>query len=345
MTILNILDILKKYTDENHRISATQIGELLKKEYSQQVDRKTIKSNLTNLIDYGYQIGYTETLRKKNNGEDEIIYSDWYLERDFTDAELRLLIDSLLFSKHIPHRQCQDLIAKLVSLSNSYFKPRVKYIHTIPESLLENRSLFLNIEILDEAITNKKRVQFNYISDYDIDKKPILHKNKNGTAKVYKVNPYQMAATNARYYLICSHKYYPQTVSNYRIDRIVNIKLLDEPITSANEVPAFKNSFNLPKHMAENIYMFGGESVWVKFRAKRYLIKDILDWFGCDVKLSEISNDDNTDDIIADIKVNAQAMVYWALQYGEHIDVFTPIELRQRIGSAAKIIAEKYGER
>ena len=108
MLILNILEILKKHSDENHRLSQKEIGEILKRDYFTEVDRKAIKRNLMNLIDFGYDIEFTETKRINKNGEEEVIYSDWYLNRDFTDAELRLLIDSLLFSKHIPYNQCNS---------------------------------------------------------------------------------------------------------------------------------------------------------------------------------------------------------------------------------------------
>jgi predicted DNA-binding transcriptional regulator YafY len=277
-------------------------------------------------------------VRKNKNGEEEIIYSDWYLNREFVDAELRLLIDSLLFSKHIPYNQCKELIGKLEGLSNTYFKSKVKHIRTMPEKLPENKALFYTIEILDEAISRKKRVQFHYISDFGTDKKPCLHKNQDGTTTIYKVNPYQMAATNGRYYLICTHKYYPD-VSNYRIDRISDIRLLeDEPITPMKEIPALKNGLDLPKHMAEHIYMFGGDSVSVKFRAKRYIIKDVLDWFGPDIRL----RDEDSENVLVDVKVNEQAMLYWSLQYGEHIEVLEPKGFRERIHNAAKAIYDKY---
>ena len=62
-----------------------------------------------------------------------MILSDFYLERDFSDAELRLLIDSLLFSKHIPYSQCKELIEKLEGLSNKYFEAKVKHIKIAAE--------------------------------------------------------------------------------------------------------------------------------------------------------------------------------------------------------------------
>jgi predicted DNA-binding transcriptional regulator YafY len=106
------------------------------------------------------------------------------------------------------------------------------------------------------------------------------------------------------------------------------------------DIPALKNGLDLPKHMAENIYMFGGEGIWVKFRAKKYIIKDILDWFGHDVRFS--GETDNEVDV--SVCVNQDAMFYWALQYGEHIEVLEPTGLREKVGNAVKAIAKKYGK-
>jgi len=337
MLILNILDILKKYSDENHRISARDIGERLEREYAQRVDRKAIKRNLMNLIDFGYDIEYTETVRTKKNGEEETVYSGWYLNREFIDAELRLLIDGLLFSKHIPGSQCSQLIEKLEGLSNTYFRSKAKHILTMPE-LPENRELFYTIEILDEAISAGRQVAF-YYNEHGIDKKQHPRKNSDGSPKEYEVSPYQMAAANGRYYLIGKGREYPDT-SNYRVDRIADIRILDLPATPMRDIPELKNGLNLPKHMAERIYMFSGESAHVRFRAKPYLISDIIDWFGRDVRLRE----DAGGSVLADVRVNEQAMFYWSMQYGGHIEVLEPQRLREKLGRAAAKIAAKYNE-
>ena len=46
MLIMNILDILKRYTDENHRLSQKEIMDILEREYEMKVERKAIKRNL-----------------------------------------------------------------------------------------------------------------------------------------------------------------------------------------------------------------------------------------------------------------------------------------------------------
>ena len=121
MLIVNILDILKRCSDVEHRLSQKDILKILESEYSMKADRKAVKRNLMNLLESGFKLEYSESVRVNKMGEEETIYTDWYMVRDFSNAELRLLIDGLLFSKHIPYRQCKDLIEKLKKLSNKYF--------------------------------------------------------------------------------------------------------------------------------------------------------------------------------------------------------------------------------
>ena len=175
MLIMHILDILKKYTDEDHRLSQKEIGEILKNEYDMVVDRKSIKRNLMDLIDLGFEIEYSESVRLVPNKvtgqlEESCFLSDFYLVRNFADSELRLLIDSLLFSKHIPYSQCKELIGKLEGLSNRYFRARVGHIRTMPDLSLHSQQLFYTIEVLDEAIGKGRQVSFTYNS-YGTDKK------------------------------------------------------------------------------------------------------------------------------------------------------------------------------
>lgn len=338
LLIINILDILKKYTDENHRLSQRDILALLEKEYNMQADRKSVKRNLMDLIDFGYPISYSESVRTDKNGNEQIIYTDWYMEHEFDDGELRLLIDSLLFSKHIPYAQCRELIKKLEGLSNIYFHAKVKHICTMSETLSTNKQLFYTIDILDEAISQKKKVIFEYYS-YDVDKKLYPRKRADGTVREYIVSPYQLAATNGRYYLICNYDKFDD-LSNYRVDRICNIRLLDEPAKSKDQVKGLKNGLDLSGHIAEHIYMFAGESIRVKFRANRCIINDMIDFFGVGAQFSDVTETD----LIVTVKVNEEDMFKWAVQYGEHAVVLEPKSLRDRVYSALKIAMRMYEE-
>lgn len=331
MVVINILDILKKYSDMDHRLTQAQIMDILKKEYYMDVDRRTVKRNLMNLLDFDFGIDYTEILKKNEKGEDVPICTDWYITRDFDDSELRLLIDSVLFSKHIPRTQCRKLIEKLKGLSNIYFDKKVGHICGLPENSPENKELFYTIDILDEAISKGKKVSFVY-NAYGADKK--LHPKRE---REYIINPYQMVATNSRYYLICNYDKY-DTLSNYRIDRITGIKILDEKRKPVKELQ--EGEINLPKHMAEHLYMFAGESIRAKFKAKNYIIDQVIDWFGTEPRMTEI----NDEECVIEVNVNKEAFFCWAMQYGLHIEVLEPLDMRNRIADAAKQLSEKYNK-
>jgi predicted DNA-binding transcriptional regulator YafY len=300
---------------------------LLEKDYDIKVDRKAIKRNLMNLVDVDeYDINYSETIRINKDGEEETIYSDWYIEHDFDDSELRLLIDGLLFSKHIPYSQCKTLIKKLTGLSSTYFQSHVKHIQNLPESLPRNPELLYTIEILDEAINKKKKVSFNY-TVYGLDKKKHPSLDHEGNPKKFTMNPYQMVGTNGRYYLVCNLEG-KNDIANYRVDRITNIELLDEPVKSLKKVKGAEYGLNLPQHMAEHVYMFSGEGIRVKFRADKAIIDNLVDWFGTEFDIKELA--DNRIEVV--LKVNETAMKCWALQFSPYgIEVVTPKSLRDSV--------------
>ncbi len=339
--ILNILDILRRYSDENHRLSQKDIADILRKKYGMSVERKDIRRNLLNLMDCGYEIEYSESIRMVPNPrtgepEESYLWSDFYLVRDFTDGELRLLIDSLLFSKHIPWSQCKELVEKLEGLSNVYFRSRVKHIRTMPDSAPVNKQLFYTIETLDEAISRGRQVAFHYTA-CGTDKKPHPRLNEDGSVKEYVVSPYQMAAANGRYYLIaCTEPH--DNVSHYRLDRITDIHLLDTPAKPAREVKGLENGIDLPRHMAEHLYMFAGESTPVTFRAKKYILNDVIDWFGTDVSFSN----EVEDEVTVRVTVNLQAMRRWAVQYGPHVRVLSPDSLAAEVKRDLTAAVELY---
>lgn len=342
LLIMNILDILKKYTDENHRLSQKEIVEILDNEYDMKTDRKSVKRNLMNLIEFGYDIEYSESLRiyknKQGNEIESLILSDFYLNRDFNNSELRLLIDSVLFSKHIPYSQCKELVEKLERLSNVYFKSKVNHICNLPDYQPSNNQIFYTIEILDEAISKGLQVSFTY-NHYDIDKKHHPNKNKDGVEREYIINPYQIVATNGRYYLVCNYDKYDD-VSHYRLDRITNIKLLDTTVKPKTKVKGLEYGINLPKHLAEHLYMFAGESIVVKFIAKRYILNDVIDWFGKHIKFSDATDEEVT----VTVTVNPIAMKMWALKYSRHVKVISPQSFVDEIKADIDFAKKNYEE-
>ena len=356
LVILYILDILQKYTDEEHRLSQKEIQDILKREYEMTVDRKAVKRNLLNLIEYESNIEYREVSRKdifrkkdsvsyigtsdfadKEISEDDLLWTDFYLKQKFTNEELRLLIDSLLFSKHIPYSQAKELIKKLESLSNIYFKSCSQYIYPLPVERTDNKQVFYNIAILDDAIRKKKKVLFEY-AEYHTDKKMHLKKREDGSVREYIITPYQMAVQEGKYYLICNYDKYDD-ISNYRVDRIRNIQILEEKGKPFETLKwSGHQPMNLNEYMKEHVYMYSSENAFVKFRIVKAMISDVIDLFGKGVNFSE----ETDTHVSVSVHVNERAAEQFAKNYAPDVVILQTKRLRDKLRDDLKKAWEAY---
>ena len=343
MLILDILDILKRYSDQNHRLSQKDIAELLEQDYGMTADRKSIRRNLLDLMDCGYEIEYRETVRKVTNGktgrtEESTTWTDFYLVRDFTDGELRLLIDSLLFSRNVPLAQGRELMCKLERLSSKYFQSRVRHIRSVQDPAPRNKQLFYTIEVLDEAISRGRQVEFSYL-EYGTDKLQHKRCRSDGSPRLYRINPYQMAAREGWYYLICNNDRY-ETVANYRIDRIADIRMLDTPVKPFETLEGTRhNGLNLARYMAENVFMYAGENIAATFRIPRGMISDVIDLFGLDVVFS---NETETHVDVRIRQISEGSVLQFAKRYAPDVIILSPQRLVDQLREDLRTAEELY---
>lgn len=339
MMMLCIVDILRRYADKDHGLRQQDIVNILEKDYQVKVDRKTVERYLDDLIVFGEEIGYrvnydvtkrTTSMVNKETGKTEDVETDirhgFYLDKDFYDEELRLLIDNLLYSQYIPYYHRKDLIDKIRNLSGKHFQEKVRHVANLPKNQSTNQDFFYTIDVLDEAIGKNRQVSFSYL-EYDIDKK--LHKRCDafGNVRIYIINPYQMVMKEGKYYLICNYDKY-EDISNYRIDRIADIQILDTPIKPFKKLKgANSQNLDLTKYMNEHMYMYSGENVHAKFRVVNAMISDVIDIFGADVKFS------NKTERYVDVSVyvNENAMFQFAKNYSPDVVVLSPEKLVERV--------------
>lgn len=354
--LLDILNVLQKYSDEDNGLNQKSIIDILEREYGYEnlyPKRRTVKNNIDKLLEYSdrddrnaIEIEYKSNdryLMDKKTGKEKVNYehSNFRYIHDFTYGELRLMIDSILFSKHIPSGQKQEMIEKLEKLSSIHFNSRMKYIQSLSTVEPINYQLFINIEEIEEAIRAGKQIMFTY-NQYTVDEQNKLvlqpRTNKDGTVKEYTINPYQMVATNGRYYLICNNDAY-DNLSNYRVDRIANIKVLKTQRKPLRKLADMDGRLDLAKYMAERIYMYQGKASSVKLRLKKVIITDFIDWFGSkQIDFSEQTEEE----ITARVTVNEEAMRKWALQYGLYVRVLSPPKLVEQVKKDIQQVVEKY---
>lgn len=314
-----ILEILKEYSDQEHRLTQQEIIRLLKSNYDMDCDRRSVKNNVVSLKELGYEISMEDGY--------------YLLEREFDDAELRMLIDSVLFSKNLTQKQAKTLIEKLKGMGNRYFSAKVNHVSNLPELHHgDNKQLMYVLDTINEAISQHKKISFVY-NKYGSDFK--LHPKRE---EKYVVNPYQMVANNGFYYLIGNYDKYDD-ISHYRLDKMTCVEMLTEKVKPQNQVTGLEQGLNLPKHMAEHIYMFSGESVAINMLVDETIISELVDWFGNDFYVIEKRRNNQ---VLVRLKCNEQAFFYWALQYGPYVEVLEPVSLRSKIAEAVSEMNEKY---
>lgn len=305
-----ILKILTEYSDASHILPMQDLTAKMRSLYALDVDRRTVYSAIDLLSKLGYDISD---------------YSDngvgYYLrERDFETAEVHMLMDAVYAHQAIPPAQTQKLVKKLLGLLSTYDRQAYRSLTVVKtERKTENQEVFLNVELLDEAIQRKHQVQFTYLA-YGMDKK--LHPRRE---KPYTVNPYRLLFTNEHYYLLCRMAG-KERLSLYRADLMRSVALTDEPI---ERVPTEQELL-----AAENgtVYAWYGTTETVELRCKKHCLGDVIDKFGPSAQITP----EGEDTFLAHVQAAPAGVKFWALQYLPHVEVLRPDWLRQQVMDAIR---------
>ena len=319
LALLRIWQILQRHSDYDHPMTQEEIIKYLENDYGIQMERKAVGKNIADLRDAGIDIGSCRA-------------GSYIDSREFEDSELKLLIDGVLQSKHITARHSKDLIEKLCGLSNKYFRSHVKNVYSVNDwSKTDNQALFYNIDIVDEAIASGKQVQYDY-NKYGVDAK--LHRSS-----FQRMSPYQLILHNQRYYLMGYSDYWGHMVF-HRMDRISNMRIYDKPATPITNVKGYENGIDYKQIASTMPYMYTDTPERIEFIADEFIVDQIVDWFGKDIKMSMLPDVDKK--VKVELFASPNAMEHWALQYLNHVEVIRPEGLRDKIREALSGGIDKY---
>ena len=173
MLNLWILDILRRYSGKTHPLTHEKIIEHLKMEYDLDCRRSTVGTYIHDFEEDRFRqvFGYSVHCDKRGTG--------YFLKGEFSDAELRLLIDSVLASRGLPTRAAKDLIKKLIRQGSFEFQKAANSytgadLQGFPRS--SNERVMDNIVVMQEAIQNGHQLSFIY-NNYALDKNNRVNDN------------------------------------------------------------------------------------------------------------------------------------------------------------------------
>ena len=301
LKLLKIWEILRQETDEAHPMSSVELLERLEA-IDIKCDRRTLYADIQALNESGYKINCN---RRKTN--------EYFVERrEFSMAEIQILMDAVQAASFITEEKTALLVDKIAELAGSRkaeaIKKNIVAFNTVKS---HNEDIFGTVATITQALEQDKKIEFLYF-DYDTNKRRIYRKEN----KVYKVNPVATIFSNDKYYLLCYDDKHGNP-SHYRIDRMAEMK-----ISSENIVPSKLSELcAIQKHKKQLFGMFTGEECEVSFEADNSLIDTVLDKFGFDTRLSVRNN--QTFSFSATVQLSP-VFLGWCCSFGDKLKVTGP---------------------
>lgn len=319
---LYILKVLKKYSDEEHKLSAAEIQRKVKEIYDVEIDTRTVRRNI-NLLKY--KLDYDISTREENG-------KGYYISRnpdtDFEQGEIRAIIDTFSYANYIVPSIAKNIIKKCKDMQNIYENQKLKnYQIYTNDNKTENMEVIKNIEDIAESIQNLNKIKFEYWK-YDISNK--LEKVIVSTPKV---TPYAIVYKNQQFYLT-GIKEGMEEFYHFRLDRIKNIKILDEKRTIK------KTNSEIKEYEESTVEMFGGIKEEIEAICSKILIDTVLDIFGKNVTIEKIDNDSQNFKLI--VNANTQGFKMWAMRNIDCVEVLKLLSLRNEIREIIKNAQKRY---
>lgn len=319
--ILYILNTLKKYSDEEHKLSITELKDKIKEDYDEDIDPRTIRRHINLLIQkFGYDIS-----TYNDNKIGYFLTRD--PETDFEPGEIRAIIDTFSYSTFIEKNISKAIIKKCRNLQNIYENERIKnYKIYSPKGKTNNVEVIKNIEDITNSITNHNKIKFEYwkyvISGNKIEKQiwsnPV-------------VSPYALIYDKQQFYLI-GIKEGNNDFFKYRLDRIKNLQELSE------KIKILKSEKDIEKYVDTSVEAFGGKEVEIEAECKDYVLEEVIEKFGKNAEIYPLDKET----FRLRLKASDYGFKMWAMRNIDIVTVKKPESLVKEIQEVIKDATKRY---
>lgn len=267
LKLLYLLKILTEQTDEEHCMSAQALIDALD-EYGIRAERKSIYDDITQLIDFGYDI----VLVKAKSG------GGYYLaSREFELAELKLLVETVQASRFLTLKKSRELIAKIEKLASKAEAGQLqRQVYVANRIKTANESIYYIVDDIHRAIQNNEQISFQYL-EWNLEKELLPRKD----GKVYRISPWALTCKDENYYLI-AHDNASDTIKHFRVDKMGHIEVLAG--VGRQGADLFER-FDIAAYANKTFGMFGGQEEIVTLEFENRFIGVVLDRFGKEVPI------------------------------------------------------------
>lgn len=302
LKLLYIAKILYEETDENHPVSIAELIEKLSK-IGISAERKSIYSDMECLQEFGLDI---ITVKDKCNR--------YYIaSRQFELPELKLLADAVCSAKFLTEKKSQQLLEKIESLAGVHEGMLIeRQVMVVDRVKSMNEQIYINVDTIHKAINEGKQISFRYF-DYSTNKQKVFREGERICS------PCALTWNDEKYYLVSYYLKYPDNYTNFRVDRMANIKILDEPVLKS------PHELNISEYLNETFSMFSGDTVEAVLKFDKKLINPVIDRFGINADIKNL----DVDHFKIKVNIKAQPPFFaWLFQFGKGASIISPESLK-----------------
>ena len=299
--LLVLYDILRKESDENNPLSTNELIEKLS-QYGITATRQTVYDDIEMLNAFGYEIIC-------DHGRNNRYFVG---DRTFELPEVQILLHAVGASKSLSGKKSAVLTDKIAELLGNVQADKVKELLTESEYKYGNEAIYYSIDTITTALLEKRKLSFLYF-DYGSRGERKYRKDK----ERYEVNPLGMVYSGECFYLVCFHDKYGNPAS-YRIDKMDEVRVEDEPITQKKEY----EKFDLRAYKRETFGMYYGEKSDVTLSFPKELLDVVVERFG-DIPISSRG----TDYLIRPTVRVSKTFFAWLTMFEGKIRIISPQEV------------------
>ncbi len=324
----NFMYVLEKFSDKNNILTIKDINMHLKQLFDVTLERRTIYSFVKDIKELGIDISdYSD------NGKGYFINT-----HKLEEHEIRILLDSISANKCLSHKKTKIIAEKLCKMNNVYVEygmNRQVYIDNRPKT--RNEDMFAIIDTINTAIKEELKIEFNYCY-YDETKELIVKQSPEGELRKYIANPISMILKDDYYYIILNIDKY-DGLSNFRIDKMKNVKIINESRKSVKNIRGCENGFDPSEYSRKCIKMFIGEEKVVELEVNSQVLGHIIDEIGSNIEVVKLENDKYN---VRFSCVYGNGLVKWILQFSAGAKVISPMELKNELIKEINEILQRY---
>lgn len=312
--LLKLMELLRRRTDEQHPMTTSEICAAMD-EMGIPCDRRIIKQDVDNLNELGYEVMVTMV------GHEKAYFVE---DRSFSLPELKILMDAVHASSFITEKKSAELIEKLAALAGEHraevLKRNMVCFNTRKHS---NEKILYTIDTLEEAVLSQKKVIFLY---FDLDENGQRVYRRGGHH--YVVEPVALVFNEDNYYLTSYSSRFDST-SNYRVDRMDAVEIIDEPCCDK----AVSLRDEVASYTEQAFKMFGGQLEDVVLEFDRSLIGVVYDKFGEGVKMLPSGEKK----CIATVRVRISPVFWgWLFQFAGDMRILSPSSVQEEYRQRAE---------